>query len=292
MSHQDVTYEAVEKACAAIIGQGVRPTVRAVRERLGGSNSTLVRHLRSWNEARATLERQPQDLPAELLTTLRRCISAAEDAARAGAQEQVAAAQQTVDDLLRDNEELGGRLADSDAALAAVRSERDSARGQFEAVGAEREAARRELEGLQASTLALQAELTRAVARLDGSQAALVESRAREADARQEAERARRERNDVADRLKAEEVGTAGLNAQLAAERAAHAQVQGALQAAQASLEEQRPMACRVAAAEATAAELRSTVEMLQRLLPSGAKEAAESRPSRRSSKADGASAG
>ncbi len=70
MSRPGVSYEEVSKVASALLSQGMHPSVQRVRNELGtGSNTTIDRHLKNWQET-FTQDKQtvlPETLPEELL---------------------------------------------------------------------------------------------------------------------------------------------------------------------------------------------------------------------------------
>jgi len=50
----ELTFERVAAAADVMVAKGVTPTVDALRDELGGSDSTISRYLRLWKEQRAT----------------------------------------------------------------------------------------------------------------------------------------------------------------------------------------------------------------------------------------------
>lgn len=267
MTNPDVTFEAVERVSNALVAEGLRPTVRAVRERLGGSNSTLVRHLRSWNEARDTVQRQPRDLPGELVLAVRRALAEAEQASRAEAVMQLEATQQTVDELLQENGALERRLEAMELDLSQVRTERDGQKGKLEQAAEERTMMAGELLGERQRSMAAQADLAKARVRVELSEATLAELRERENALRQDLARASTEALELRALLAAEQVSKAGIAAQLASEQASLVASEARVQELARLQDGQAGLASRAAAAEAALVELRSVVETLRSLV-------------------------
>jgi colicin import membrane protein len=223
VTQANVTYEAVAKVSNELISEGLKPSVRAVRERLGGSNTTLVRHLRTWHEARDAVQRQPRDLPGELVLAVRRAMSEVETNARAEAGLQMDIAHKTIDELLAESEALEQRLKVVASESAAAECAADEGRG-------------------------------------------------RESELRRELERSSGEAAGLAAKLVAEQMARASLQAQLDAERSMRAMDAARLQEMQRALDGHATLATRLAAADATASELRGSVATLQALLTGGSK--------------------
>lgn len=267
-----MTFEAVAKVSNALVAEGLKPTVRAVRERLGGSNTTLVRHLRAWNEARSVLEHQSRDLPGELVLAMRRSLAAAEEAGRSQLSQQFEAAQQTADELAQENEVLCKRLEAAEAEAASVRSERDGLQGKLEGALESRERMEQELQRERLAAVDARSELARVTVRVEGSEREVRELRERERAARDSVEQLQLRQEELLSKVAAEQAARATLASQVEAERqrceALRLRVKEAndVSAAHASAME------RAAAAEAAIAELRRTVATLQGLLGQGAR--------------------
>ena len=63
-----VTYEEVATEASKMAEQGIEPSVRLIQQRLGGSNSTIGPHLRTWRDVESDGE---SELPPALLTLAR-----------------------------------------------------------------------------------------------------------------------------------------------------------------------------------------------------------------------------
>ena len=63
-----VTYEEVATEASKMAEQGIEPSVRLIQQRLGGSNSTIGPHLRTWRDVESDGE---SELPPALLTLVR-----------------------------------------------------------------------------------------------------------------------------------------------------------------------------------------------------------------------------
>ena len=93
------TYEQVAQAAEALRAEGLVPTIRAVRDRVGGSPNTIHRHLSLWKEKRST-PALPEEtsLPASLLRELRQVLANAAQQVR----DQESAAKQDREREIRD----------------------------------------------------------------------------------------------------------------------------------------------------------------------------------------------
>ncbi|MBS0174928.1 MAG: DNA-binding protein, partial [Nitrospira sp.] len=71
MAREGITYQQVAAAADALVGEGLQPTIRALRERLGtGSPNTVHRHLTAWREARPAAAAAAPELPASLAAAI------------------------------------------------------------------------------------------------------------------------------------------------------------------------------------------------------------------------------
>src|SRR4051794_4167505 len=70
---EPVSYEQVAQACQGLVTAGDRPSVRRVQAEVGGSNTTILNHLRRWQDTqRAAAAAGPTDgvLTDEVRATL------------------------------------------------------------------------------------------------------------------------------------------------------------------------------------------------------------------------------
>ena len=72
MARPGITYLDVARAAVQLKEQGLNPTVAEVRQILKtGSNSTINRHLRDWEEKQGDRIDAEKGIPAALLTVVR-----------------------------------------------------------------------------------------------------------------------------------------------------------------------------------------------------------------------------
>jgi len=72
MARPGVTYQDIAKAATKLKEQNTRPSIEAVRRELGtGSNSTINRHLREWQNKQGNSMELEQGLPETLLIAIR-----------------------------------------------------------------------------------------------------------------------------------------------------------------------------------------------------------------------------
>lgn len=119
MARQGISYEQVAHAAEALVAEQLKPTLTAVRERLGsGSMNTIHRHLSAWQGQQKPAARKLSDLNPRVLAALGNEISRAADDA----------------------------VADAEASLAQVMSENAVLASTGEALEAERDALTQELQ--------------------------------------------------------------------------------------------------------------------------------------------------
>jgi chromosome segregation ATPase len=124
MGRPGITKEQVWEAADALVQEGLTPTVKAVRERVGGSFSTVTPYLAEWREANEG--RQAAEMPAlpEAVTQASRQIWVA---ALRSAQESVETERQALDaarrEMMRERQEMAEEIARLERAVEAARAE-------------------------------------------------------------------------------------------------------------------------------------------------------------------------
>jgi colicin import membrane protein len=130
MAREGITFEQVAAAADALVGEGVQPTIRAVRERLGtGSPNTIHRHLVAWREARPAATATAPELPAPLAAALANEIERAAAAARAEVEARLVQTQAEAADLSTAGESLEVERDELVEQVVALTTERDTLAG-------------------------------------------------------------------------------------------------------------------------------------------------------------------
>lgn len=130
MARTGITFEQVSAAADALRGEGMNPTIKAVRERLGtGSPNTIHEHLKKWREARPVAAVAAPELPVALAGALAEEIARAASAARAEVQESLVQAQSELDELAASGQQIEAERDDLAEQVAALTSERDTLAG-------------------------------------------------------------------------------------------------------------------------------------------------------------------
>jgi chromosome segregation ATPase len=163
-----ITPEQVHAIADAIKAEGGKPTLRAVRERLGsGSMGTVATLLQQWRSGQERQTATNLVLPPSLQRVILEFIAAELSAARAPLEAELAEQQQAAADLAAENERQTGTIEGQAGALEALAAEKATAEGKAEQLaadlaGAKEEAIRERQAAEQART-----ELAKAMLRLE-----------------------------------------------------------------------------------------------------------------------------
>jgi colicin import membrane protein len=107
MARIGITYEQVNAMANAIVGEGMRPTIDSIRQRLGtGSPNTIHRHLTAWRAAKPVQAEQKVELPASILAAIAAEIERAQAAARAEIESRLLELQSEAENLAETGEAL------------------------------------------------------------------------------------------------------------------------------------------------------------------------------------------
>lgn len=107
MARPGIAYEQVAAAADAIKARGDSPTIAQVRTHLGtGSNSTIHRFLRQWEESRPTVAAAPVEMPPAIHSAIVEEIRRAVATTRADLEQKLAEARATADELAATGEGL------------------------------------------------------------------------------------------------------------------------------------------------------------------------------------------
>jgi len=129
MARKGVTFEEVARAAERVETAGEDPTIKRVREELGGTGSpnTIHRHLAAWKADKPQARKEAPSLPADLQAALVKELTRQADAAQLEARKEAEAAQRIADDLALEGERLEGDIDELNGVVAAARKERDQA---------------------------------------------------------------------------------------------------------------------------------------------------------------------
>lgn len=126
-----ITQEQVNAAAEALRAAGTKPTVRAVRERLGntGSQATVMRMLDAWKRQQVQVAETPVTLPAALQVALADYVGQAVAEGKAALAAELAEQQQISADLALESERLGTTIERLEQELDAAIREREAVAG-------------------------------------------------------------------------------------------------------------------------------------------------------------------
>ena len=127
MARPGITRDQVFEAADTLADEGIKPTVKVVRERIGGSFSTITPHLALWKEARgengvANAPDMPERVSAACRSLWNAAWTAGQDMLRAE-RDGLSAARRELD---QERGELAREITDLESALDAALSERDT----------------------------------------------------------------------------------------------------------------------------------------------------------------------
>jgi chromosome segregation ATPase len=118
-----ITYAQVEAAADDLVKSGVpRPSVRAVRDKLGGgaSMNDFAEHMRTWNANRPSTPVVNQQLSTSLIATLVAEINKSSAQSKADVEQQLQQLQVDYDSLIAEGKNVGADLAQSRQTLVAL----------------------------------------------------------------------------------------------------------------------------------------------------------------------------
>jgi len=134
MARIGITYEQVAAAADELVSDGVQPTIKAVRERLGtGSPNTIHAHMSAWRDTRQAGTKKTTAIPQTLITAIATEIDKATEQARAEMQEQLMQAQNEATELARVGRMLEIEIESLKNQMALITTERDTLKGKVDA---------------------------------------------------------------------------------------------------------------------------------------------------------------
>ena len=181
MARVGVTYEQVAAAADGLLGEGLAPTIRAVRERMGssGSPNTIHRHLTTWREARPVAPAAAPDLPPSITAGIAAEIARAAAAVRGEIESRLVQAQAEAADLAAAGEALEAERDMLIEQVAVLTQERDTQKGVVTQQASDLTDAQERLEREQQAAEGARIELATARLRID-AQAERVKDQAAE----------------------------------------------------------------------------------------------------------------
>ena len=165
-----VTQEQVAAAADAIKSAGATPTLRAVRERLGGVGSmgTISRMLQSWKTGQAPSVAPEVAIPPSLARAILDHLATEVAQAKAPLAAELAEARQTTADLAQENERLTREAEDRETEIARLASEKAAIEGRAEQLATDLAAAREESARERRAAEEARVDLVKLTLRLEG----------------------------------------------------------------------------------------------------------------------------
>ena len=169
MAREGITAAQVAQAADALVGEGKQPTIRGVRDRLGGgSPNTVHRHLTAWRETRPPAVAAAPELPASLTASIAAEIERATAKARAEIEGYLVQAQTEAADLAQAGEVLEAEREALTEQVAALTRERDILAGKAAQQAADLDAQAQRIEREQSAAESARVELATARLRIEG----------------------------------------------------------------------------------------------------------------------------
>jgi len=170
MARTGVTLEQVEAVADAIRGEGLQPTINAVRERIGtGSPNTIHRHLTVWRSARPQAATIATELPTSLTSAIAAEIERAAASARAEIESKLVQVQTEAAELANIGEDLEAERDELIEQVAVLTTERDTLAGKAEQQAADIKTQTERIEREQQAAEAARVELARAQLKIESS---------------------------------------------------------------------------------------------------------------------------
>lgn len=163
-----ITPEQVHAIADAIKAEGGKPTLRAVRERLGsGSMGTVATLLQQWRSGQERQTATNLVLPPSLQRVILEFMASELSAARAPLEAELAEQQQTAADLAAENERQAGTIESQVGDLEALAAEKATAEGKAEQLAADLAGAKEESIRERQAAEQARTELAKAMLRLE-----------------------------------------------------------------------------------------------------------------------------
>ena len=164
-----ITPEQVTAAAEAIKANGERPTLRAVRDKVGGgSMGTIARILQQWKASAGREVGTEITIPPALQKALMEFVGTAIADARAPLDTELADQRQTATDLAAENERQRETICDLSAQIEAVTADRAGIEGKAAQMAADLATARDEITRERQAAESARVEMAKAALRLEG----------------------------------------------------------------------------------------------------------------------------
>lgn len=127
MARQGISREQVFETATALADEGIQPTVKLVRDRIGGSFSTITPHLAAWKEERGGRQvTSIPDMPESVAAVCRTIWAAAWKAGQDAIQTERDGLTSARRDMERERVELTLEITDLETKLESVETERET----------------------------------------------------------------------------------------------------------------------------------------------------------------------
>jgi len=168
MARQGISYEQVAAVADALVAEQLKPTLAAVRERLGsGSMNTIHRHLSTWQGQQRPTPRKLSEPNSRLLSALGAELSKVAEEAAAEAEAALAQALSELAVMATNGEALEAERDDLAQQLLEVTTERDTVAGKADEQAAEIERLKQEATRQQDELAGVRRALAQAELRLE-----------------------------------------------------------------------------------------------------------------------------
>lgn len=164
----NITPDQVHAIADAIRAEGGKPTLRAVRERLGtGSMGTVSKHLQQWKAGQERQAATELALPPALQRAVLDFMATELAAARAPLEAELADQQQTAGDLATENERQATTIENQAGELEALAADKAAAEGKAEQLAVDLATAKEETVRERQAAEQARTELAKAMLRLE-----------------------------------------------------------------------------------------------------------------------------
>lgn len=127
-----ITYDQVAAAAAALVDEGIKPTTRTLRERLGnvGSMQTVLRLLQNWKASQSELRDADNALPSSVQQAVLNHIAKCTEAAKASLSAELADQQKELEGLALENDRLASMVEERSNTMEELKASKAMAEGQ------------------------------------------------------------------------------------------------------------------------------------------------------------------
>lgn len=138
MPREGVLYEQVAAVADSMASEGIKPTMKNIRERLGtGSAGTIQKHLNQWRDAHSTCTAVSTELPQSIIFAINKEIELAKSETRAELEDQLVVSKNEATDLAEAYETLEAEREKMAEEIKSLSSGNDMLTGKLEVQSAE-----------------------------------------------------------------------------------------------------------------------------------------------------------